>query len=321
MRADRLLSILMLLQARGKLTAEELAAELEVSQRTIYRDMDALSAAGVPVYAERGPGGGIALLHSYRTNLTGLTPDEVRALFMLDISATLAELGMSRQFKAALLKLSATLSPTHRGEDMQAGQRIHLDSTPWFQLSEPAPHLGILHEALWQDRRLRLVYALPFDTRVERLVDPYGLVAKAGAWYLVLGWDDQVRVLQVSRLVDARVTGETFQRPAGFDLARFWEGWAAEQERSRRVYPVTVRVAPELVPQLSRILDSSLGEPMSGAEPANGKGWITTTLHFETLEDARGRILGLGGALEVVEPLALRLSLADFARQVVALYG
>ena len=141
MRADRLLSLLMLLQARGRMTAQELAAELEVSERTIYRDINALSASGVPVYAESGPGGGCALLDSYRTNLTGLTADEARALFMLNIPAALDQLGVTQELKAALLKLSAALPEARRRDEERIRQRIHLDSTWWFQAEEPLPHL------------------------------------------------------------------------------------------------------------------------------------------------------------------------------------
>src|SRR5512147_2861952 len=153
MRADRLLSLLMLLQARGRMTAQELARELEVSERTIYRDINALSASGVPVYAESGPGGGCALLDSYRTNLTGLTADEARALFMLSIPAPLDQLGVGQELRAALLKLSAALPSSRRPDEERARQRIHIDSLAWFQGEDPVPHLHTLQQAVWQDRR------------------------------------------------------------------------------------------------------------------------------------------------------------------------
>ena len=172
MRADRLLSILLLLQGRGRMTAEELAEELEVSVRTIYRDIDALSAAGVPVYTDRGPGGGCSLLESYRTNLTGLTQSEVQALFMLSIPSPLVDLGVSQELRMALLKLSAALPKAAQRAEERARSRIHLDSTWWFQSGEPVPHLPTIQEALWTDRKLVVRYRLPFASQVERRVDP-----------------------------------------------------------------------------------------------------------------------------------------------------
>jgi len=218
MRADRLLSILLLLQARGRMTAQELADEVEVSQRTIYRDVEALSMAGVPVYADRGPGGGFALLDRYRTTLTGLNRDEVRALFMLSIPEPLAQLGLDGELKAALLKLSAALPEARRPDEALVRQRFHLDSAWWFQPEEPVPHLPALQQAVWEDRRLHLAVRLPFDTRVEWLVDPYGLVAKAGVWYLVCARKNHLRVHRVSDVLTAHVADERFQRPADFDL-------------------------------------------------------------------------------------------------------
>ena len=300
MRADRLLSLLMLLQAREHLTAQTLAEELEVSVRTIYRDLDALSAAGAPVYAERGPGGGCALLDSYRTTLTGLTQDEVRALFMVSIPAPLAELGVSQELKTALLKLSAALPASRRGDEERVRQRIHLDSAEWFQAVEPVPHLQTIQRAVWEDRRLHLTYRLPFEAQAEWLVDPYGLVAKASTWYLVCARKGHVRAHRVSRVLDARITAETFERPAGFDLAAFWKEWRAGIEDNRPHYPVTVRVAPDLIPYLWQHFGDPVRDLIAQAGPPDAEGWITVTLLFETLETARERILGYGRAVEVL---------------------
>ncbi len=180
MRADRLVSILLLLQARGKMTARELSQELEVSQRTVYRDINALSIAGVPVYSEIGPEGGYALIDRYRTSLTGLTAGEVQALSMLNIPAPLADLGLRQQLQSALLKLSAALPADHREAEEKIRQRIHLDSTWWQQGEEQVPHLRTVQEGVWQDRKLLIVYRPFLDIKIEHLVDPYGLVAKAG---------------------------------------------------------------------------------------------------------------------------------------------
>ena len=321
MRADRLLSILLLLQARGRMTAQDLAEKLEVSVRTIYRDMDALSAAGVPVYAARGPGGGCALIDSYRTTLTGLTKEEVRALFMLDIPAPLAELGVDQELRSALLKLSASLPANRRQDEERVSQRIHLDPAGWFEIREPVPLLSTIRQALWDDRRLRLTYRLPFETQVERHVDPYGLVAKATVWYLVCSQDEHIRVLRVSEILEASLAGELFARPAGFDLVGFWQAWCAETEANHPLYPVTVRIAPELTPCLRHYFGDLIREPSGKAGSADADGWTTLTLPFDTLEDARQRILGCGGAIEVLEPAALRRSILDFAQQAAALYG
>lgn len=322
MRADRLLSILMLLQARGKTTAQQLADELEVSVRTIYRDIDALSAAGVPVYAERGPGGGCALVEGYRTSLTGLTQDEVKALFMLSVPASLDELGVSQELRAALRKLAAALPDAQRQDEAMVRQRIYLDWEGWSQ-PEPVPHLQAIRQAVWEDRKLHITYRwlAPHVRHFERLVDPYGVVAKAGIWHLVHADGSRVRVHRVSELLDARLMDEHFERPTDFDLAAFWKAWCAGREESRSSYPVTVRVSPDLVPFLPLYFGDRIRARVAEAGPPDGAGWITLTLPFERFEAARERILGFGRAVEVLEPEPLRLSVIDFARQVLDLYA
>ncbi len=323
MRADRLLSLLMLLQARGRQTARQLAQELEVSERTIYRDVDALSAAGVPVYGERGTEGGFALLDSYRTTLTGLTEDEVRALFMLNIPSPLEDLGVSQKLRAAMLKLAASLPAARRSEEALVNQRIYLDSSWWFQGQEPAPHLRTIYDAVWQERKLYITRRLPWGIPREltQLVEPYGLVAKAGVWYVVCASQGRVRGHRVAHLADARMAEEHFERPADFDLAAFWQAWCAEFEQSRSYYPVTARVAPHFVAQLPRLFGAQMQERIAQAGPPDEKGRITVELPFESLEEARARLLGLGRAIEVLEPEPLRLSIMDHAAQILEMYG
>jgi predicted DNA-binding transcriptional regulator YafY len=323
MRADRLLSIMMLLQGRGRMTAGQLSAELEVSERTIYRDVDALSVAGIPVYGERGPEGGYALLDSYRTRLTGLTENEVRALFMLSIPAPFAELGVDDELRAAMRKLSAALPDRSRGAEAQVRQRVHVDSVWWAQGDDPVPHLRALHDAVWQDRVVRIRYRQPFGTPavLERAVDPYGLVVKAGAWYLVYARQGRLRVIRVSHLQDVELTPATFERDPELDLSAFWRAWCAEGERQRTDYRAVVRVAPELLEWLPHYFGERIRAAIGEAGPPDGEGWIRLELGFESLPAARERILGFGRAMEVLEPRALRLSVADFARQVVQLYG
>ena len=321
MRADRLMSLLMLLQTRGRMTAVQLAEELAVSQRTIYRDIEALSLAGVPVYTAGGPGGGCSLLNSYRTNLTGLTEDEVRALFMLSIPDPLVELGVSDELKKAMLKLSAALSPRQQQNEVRTRQRIHLDSTGWSAVEESTPHLQTIHRALWGDRKLQLRFRLMFDTEVVRLAAPYGLVAKEGDWHLVYAANEHVSVQRVVQVLTAEIMGETFSRPADFDLVTFWKEWCAVVEANRSRYLTTVRVAPDLIPWLPNYFGADVETAVTQASLPDSEGWFNVTLPFESFEEARAKLLGFGGAVEVLAPEALRLSVADFAQQIIARYG
>lgn len=320
MRADRLLAILMLLQGRGRMTARQLADELEVSERTIYRDIDALGVAGVPVYSETGREGGYALLDSYRTSLTGMTDGEVQALFMLNTPEPLTALGLGQELKAALLKLSASLPDGRRDEEARVRQRFHLDSTWWDQGEEPVPYLRTIYRAVWEDRQITLIYYPIPNVTIEQRVDPYGLVAKAGVWYLVCARQGQIQVHRVSDLLEARLTDERFEREAAFDLEQFWSGWCAEEGRNRSGYTVRVRIAPGLLPWLPRLFGNHLKERLESAGTADADGWTTVNLSFESLFEARNRLLGLGGGVEVLEPVALRLSLQDYAEQIIKRY-
>ena len=323
MRADRLLSLLMLLQARGRMTAADLAQELEVSVRTVYRDLDALSAAGVPVYAERGPGGGCALLDGYRTTLTGLTQEELRALFMLNVPSALDDLGMSGELRGALRKLAAALPAGRREDHELVRRRIHLDWSGWERAAGPAPHLQAMQRAVWEDRKLRITYRAhigPYTPQFERVVAPYGLVAKAGIWHLVCARDDGIQAHRASDVVAVQITDEHFDRPADFDLAVFWQDWRISQEANRPSFTATVRVAPELVPLLPYYFGKSIQPAIAGAASPDAAGWMTVVLPFERFEDARERLLGFGRAAEVLEPLALRLSIIDYAGQILDRY-
>lgn len=320
MRADRLISIVMLLQTHARMTACELAEELEVSERTIYRDIDALSIAGVPIYSEAGPGGGYALVDDYRTTLTGLTEGEVRALFTLNIPAPLTDLGMDKELRAALLKLSASLPNTRRGEEEKAHQRFHLDSTWWQQGGESVPHLKDIQQAVWQNLKLHVVYQPLYTTEIERLIAPYGLVAKAGVWYLVYARNERIYVQRVSDLTDVRISPESFGRPDEFDLAAFWESWCAEYEALLSYFTATVRVAPDFIPELPKHFSNDVLDQAAQAGPPDDDRWIKLELSFRSFEEARARILGFGRGVEVLEPLALKRSVLDFAEQIVDLY-
>jgi predicted DNA-binding transcriptional regulator YafY len=302
------------------MSGRELADELEVSERTIYRDITALSASGVPVYASRGPGGGVRLIEEYRTTLTGLTPDETRALFMMSIPAPLTQLGMGEPFRDALLKLSASLPDTRRADEARTRQRIHLDSSWWFQSEQRVPCLETIQQALWQDRRLRIKVRWDFfNTEFEQDAEPYGLVAKANVWYLVYGRGGSTHVTRVSQIIEADVLSEGFARPPKFQLEAFWQEWCREYE-SQPPFCARVRVAPEALPLLGEYVgDRARGELVHSHIP-DADGWVTLDLPFESFVAARSRLLGLGRAVEVLEPESLRKSLIDFAEQIVGFY-
>ncbi len=320
MRADRLLSLLLMLQAQGRLSARRLADALEVSERTIYRDIVALSTAGVPVFTERGPGGGVSLVESYRTSLTGLTRDEVQALFILTIPTALDQLGIGRDIKNALLKLSANLPAAMRDGQQRVRQRIYLDSTPWTRSDQPLACLPVIQQAIWNNRRIRMRYRRPFSAEAEGTVEPYGLVAKANVWHLVFALGERLRVIQVSEILTAELLEQTFDRPMDFDLQRFWEEYLQKNENSRPVFTVTIRAAPGLAAELLRRYGARRIERSPHAE-AEDEGWQVMELHFETFFSARERLLGFGCAVEVLAPEQLRLSMSDFGKKIAALYS
>jgi predicted DNA-binding transcriptional regulator YafY len=322
MRADRLISILMLLQTRGQMTAQALAGKLEVSERTIYRDLDALSASGVPIYAERGPGGGCTLLESYRSNLTGLNEEELRALFMVSVPGPLDDLGMKKALEAAQLKLSATLSAGRREAVDRVRQRIFLDASGWFYPPEPVPYLEIIQEAVWDNRRLRTVYRRSDGQWSTYLLEPYGLVAKAGIWYMVAGMGHARGPLtyRISRIQEASLTESTFERPANFDLASYWPTHVKRFETSQTQYSATLRVSGAFIPRLAHFLGEGVQQVIEQAGLADESGCVTLTLSFKSLEEARMYVLGFGTAVEVIAPQELKAHAIQFAQEILTFY-
>jgi predicted DNA-binding transcriptional regulator YafY len=320
MRADRLISMLILLQLRGRLTAQELAEELEVSTRTVYRDLHALDAAGVPVFTEPGPGGGCGLEEAYRTSLTGLTTEEVQALFMLSIPNALHQLGVGSELKAAFLKLAASLPAASRREEDRTRQRIHIDATAWFHSDHPVPCLRRLHQAIWRDELVQIRLRLPFSAEAELEVAPYGLVAKADTWHLVSQQLGRWRVDPAADILEVTHTGRQFQRAENFSLTEFWEAYCHAIEADRTALHVHLRVKPELLEYYPQFLGDA---PHSGAQnyPVDADGWFLLDINFENLAAARRQLLAYGGAVEVLAPRQLRLSLQDFAAQIINLYG
>ena len=316
MRASRLVQLLLLLQARGRVTAAVLATELEVSERTIHRDVDALSAAGVPIYAERGPHGGIQLVDGYRTRLTGLTGDEAEALFLSGLPGPAAELGLGTVVAAARLKVLASLPSELRARASRLVERFHLDAAGWFQAGETVPHLPAMADAVWESRRMRIRYRRG-DAGVERTVDPLGLVLKGGIWYVVAISNGDVRTYRARRILDAQPAGETFTRPADFDLAAHWTESIAAYERSAPRVTITVRVDPGSL----GILADLVGErALRGAEKLDGSdadGWYRLRLSVDWPEEVPARLLGVGGGLEILDPPQIRERALELARGVI----
>jgi predicted DNA-binding transcriptional regulator YafY len=325
-RADRLVSLVLLLQARGGATGRALAAELGVSVRTVYRDLEALGAAGVPVITESGPGGGCRLLDGYRFPLRGLRPEEAEALLILGVPAALRDLGLDQALSAAHRQIQATSGAA-------PGALVHLDLPRWFGSQEEVPCLRDLARALRLGRMLRLAYR-PADGREDgsrvaaprlagpRLVGPLGLVNKAGSWYLVAqAGDGDPRVFRAGRIGSAVVLAEPFPRPPGFELAGFWARWSAEFEASRPRIQVTLRASPAALAAFAEIFGAAAGPALASAPPPGADGWRVVTLSFEHEVAAAYRLAGFGDQVEVLSPLPVRDRLVRTAQQILSRYG
>ncbi len=320
MRASRLVNLLLLLQTRGQLSAPELARELEVSTRTVYRDVEALSEAGVPIYAERGPHGGIRLVDGYRTRLTGLTPEEADALFMSGLPGPAAELGLGTVVAAARLKVLAALPPELRTRAARLTERFHLDAPAWFRTPDEVPHLEVLAGAVWDGRRLEIRYRRSPDRVVTRQVEPLGLVLKAGTWYLVGRCEGQDRTYRVSQIVEASAGSERFDRPPEFDLASFWAESIAAYERQLPRLAVTLRLAPAGVAVLRDVIGRRATEAAVTAADPEPEGSLRIQLTFESIEEAMGPVMRLGAYAEVLDPPVLRDAVLDAALGIVGRY-
>jgi predicted DNA-binding transcriptional regulator YafY len=305
-RATRLVSLLLLLQTRGRLTAAELAERLEVSVRTVHRDVESLGEAGVPIEAVRGPAGGYRLAGGYRTRLTGLTADEAGALFAAGIPGPAAELGLGGELAAARLKVLAALPSELQERATRASRLFHLDSRRWFRAEDRVPHLPSLAAAVWSGCRVRLRYREGRRV-VQRTLDPLGLVLKGGAWYLVARRSAGMRVYRVSRVAAVRALDDVFERPPEFELAAFWDEWSRAFEQGRPQVEVTVRVAEDVRRYLP-------GEPRLTED---GRAVVA----FENLGEAYRELLRFGTGVEVLEPAELRARVAATSREVASMYG
>lgn len=310
MRADRLLSILLVLQVDRRVTARQLAERLEVSERTILRDMEALSGAGVPVVAERGAGGGWSLLEEYQTKLTGLTAAEIQSLFLARPARLMADLGLKRVSEAAFIKLEASLPASSRKQAEFARQRILIDSSGWRDPAESIACLPVLLDALWQERRVQFCYRRVLGDMSERVADPLGLVAKGSVWYLAARVDSEPRTYRVSRISGAKLLDEGSARPAEFDLAEYWQRSAAEfREQLPRFY-ATFLVSPAAM-RWARYR----GWRLEQEAPEGDR--VRIRLRFDIEEEAVQFALSLGGDAEIVEPRALRAKVRDAALAVI----
>jgi predicted DNA-binding transcriptional regulator YafY len=320
MRASRLLSILLLLQTRGRMSAQALAAEVEASVRTVLRDVDQLSAAGIPVWAERGRNGGFQLQEGWRTRLTGLTTEEASAIFLAGLPGPAAELGLGEAMSSAQLKLLAALPPDWQASAQAVGARFHLDPVDWFRSAEPAEHLRAVAEAVWQDRRLRIRYR-SWRRVSDRVVDPLGLVLKAGIWYMVAQAEDEVRTFRLSNVQALEVQAARFSRPRRFDLARYWRESTRHFESTVYRGRATLRVSPL---GLRRLLTCSPAVADSATRTAGepeADGWMRVTIPIESADDAAREVLKLGAEAEVLEPAEVRALMKAAAERLAAIYA
>jgi predicted DNA-binding transcriptional regulator YafY len=348
-RADRLVSLALLLQARGRLSARALAAELEVSVRTVYRDIAALNVAGVPVVTESGPGGGCWLLDGYRFPLRGLSADEAEALLMLGVPAAAAELGLADALAAAQHKIRVTAgsgASAARGDAAGDGggggaeggpmpTLVHLDLPRWFGRSEPVPWLRTLATAVRSRRTLRIGYRRgdrdgEQGAETSRVVCPLGLVNKAGIWYLVAAAGaadgdgtagEDPAVFRVGRVVSARALTEQFTRPPDFDLASFWSRWSASFMTSRPKLDVRVRASADAFAVFPEVFGDAVRPALDAATPADERGFRDVALSFEHEASAVQRLAGFGGQVEVLSPAAVRARLIATARELLGRYG
>ncbi|MFD9354500.1 helix-turn-helix transcriptional regulator [Streptomyces sp. NPDC060031] len=317
MRADRLLSLLLLLQNRGRMTAPELAAELEVSVRTVYRDIEALGASGVPVHADRGPAGGYRLMDGYRTRLTGLTDAQAGSLFLAGAPGPAEDLGLGADLAAAQLKLQAALPAELAGRARRLQDCFHLDATAWFREADPVPHLARIARAVWDQRMLRAHYRR-WDGEVHRELCPLGLVLKGGIWYLVARpaaaeepARTSVRTYRVGRFLGVDTLAEGFQRPEGFALAAYWEESARRLEAVLHQETAVVRLSPRALRLLPMQFGAAGVRALAGAGAPDAEGWVRVELSVESRAVAVSDLLRLGTEAEVLGPPELRGALAE----------
>lgn len=319
MRASRLLSIQMLLETHGRMSAPALARALEVSVRTLHRDIDELSAAGVPVYAERGRAGGFQLLPGWKTTLTGFTPREAQAVFLAGLAGPATELGFGGEVASAERKLLAALPAAWRGNARRIRSRLHLDPVEWYREAEPVPCLPLVAQAVWEERQLAMSYE-SWKGTARRTVHPLGLVMKAGTWYFAGAREGKVRTWRVASVLDAVLLDAPVQRPRDFDLAAYWREsvrrFEVELFTGEALVAATARGLAEL-----RRLNAAVARAVAGCEvPAEGKR-VAVRIPIESVQHAAGQLLRLCPEVEVRGPRELRAAIRERLRTAAALYG
>lgn len=319
MLASRLLSILMLLQARGRMSASALAAEFEVSVRTIHRDIDQLSAAGIPVYADRGRSGGFALMDGYRTKLTGLTQPEAESLFLAGLPGPAAQLGLSDVLHAARLKLMAALPANMQPNAERIATRFHLDPVAWFRGADPLPQLQTVAQGVWRERFLKLRYRNNGEIYGRKL-GPLGLVLKGGVWYLVAMSGKSIRTYRVAQMLDVAVTEEVFTRPGKFDLAEHWEQSSSAYEAGVYRAEAQVRISPAGLERLEALGPHVAAAAADSAGKPDRAGWVRCRLPLENFDLGVRDMLRLGDAVEVLGPPAFRAQVARTLKTLTARY-
>lgn len=321
MRASRLVSLLLLLQTRGRMTARQLAEELEVSVRTIYRDVESLHEAGIPLYGDAGPEGGYRLLAGYRTRLTGMTPDEAEAMFLAALPGPAAELGLGAVMAAAQLKVRAAMPPELADRTGRIQQRFHLDAPGWYDDGDSSPFLPAVADAVWNQRRLQVLYRRwTAPTDVARTIAPYGIVLKSGKWYAVAECSGRVNTYRVNQILELETLQESFERPEDFDLPGYWRHQVTEF-RTRLVQGrARIRLSAAGRRRLEETMASDVVNAVSATAEDDGAGWIVATVPIESMTHAHGEFLKLGAEVEVLEPAELRELVAATAAGLAALY-
>jgi predicted DNA-binding transcriptional regulator YafY len=315
-KSDRLLSVLLLLQARGRVTERELAERLEVSQRTIHRDLEALSASRVPVVALRGSQGGWELDKDWRTQVPGLDESELRALLMAQ-PRVVGHSRLAAAAESALNKVMAALPAPMREQAAVMRERLHVDPTTWWETGEDLSMLSVVQDAVARERQLAFDYVRADGQRSARTVDPLGLVAKGTSWYLVARAPGGLRTFRVSRMTGAAALASGFDRPPKFDLAQYWARATAELEGKRKRFSVTLALAPGAAQMLTTRCPMSPVELSASAGPVP-EGWLTVRAEFDDESFARFVVLGLGRRAQAIEPADFRRSIHEEARQVAA---
>ncbi|AWW43350.1 helix-turn-helix transcriptional regulator [Streptomyces cadmiisoli] len=324
MSAGRLLSLLLLLQARGRISARGIADELGVSVRTAYRDLARLQAAGVPVYAEPGPGGGYQLLDGYRTRLTGMTEGEARALFFAGLPGPAADLGLTAEVTAARLKLLAALPTGPREEATRTAAVFHVDAPGWYRETEQTPHLPLFVDAVLTRRAVDVRYRRwRAPQEVDRRLRPYGLVLKSGVWYAVAAAEGgRIAAYRVSQVLDAVLSDECFDRPQGFDLAAYWTSYLDDFEARRYTGTATIRLSPRGRRRLPDNVPGTVVRAVdSTSTPVGDEGWVEAVIPIESTDHACGELLRLGIDVEVVSPVDLREAMAATVGVLARAYG